>query len=365
MGVDPHLQNTTFSDRARCLISFAARVRTGWFGRGKQVQANTVASAITAVGQKIALDTNTNPTKLTGTDKFIPALQEILDSYRNADPPTEKKLPVEADVPELLFDMGYGSNGTVLGKTVGDLTLIAFYYLLRVGEYTTKGSRNESKRTVQFKLEDITFFDRNERGQLRCLPRDATFDLLLGAEGATLKLDNQKNGWKGVCVYQQHNGDPVKCPVRALARRVIHLRTHNATGKDFLSAYWTEDGTRRNATADDISRHLKIAVRLLDYPTRKGIPIERVDTHSLRGGGANALALSGYSDTQIQKMGRWRGVTFKEYIREELANYSDGMSTAMKTKFNFMNIAGNAYRDSTDTVLRMEYNTEFITATAE
>ena len=54
-----------------------------------------------------------------GTDKFIPALQEILDSYRNADPPTEKKLPVEADVPELLFDMGYGSNGTVLGNLVG------------------------------------------------------------------------------------------------------------------------------------------------------------------------------------------------------------------------------------------------------
>ena len=152
--------------------------------------------------------------------------------------------------------------------------------------------------------------------------------------------------------------------MRALARRVIHLRTHNASGKEFLSAYWTEDGTRCNATAEDISRHLKIAVGLLDYPTRKGIPIDRVDTHSLQGGGANALALLGYSDTQIQKMGHWRGATFKEYIREELANYSDGMSTAMKTKFNFMNIAGNAYTDVTDTVMTMDYNTEFIGATA-
>ncbi len=106
------------------------------------------------------------------------------------DPPTEKKLPVEADVPELLFDMGYGPNGTTLGQAVGNLSLIAFYYLLRVGEYTVKGSRNESKRTVQFKLEDITFFGRNALGQLWCLPRDAPFDLLLTAEGATLKLDN-------------------------------------------------------------------------------------------------------------------------------------------------------------------------------
>jgi hypothetical protein len=63
-------------------------------------------------------------------------------------------------------------------------------------------------------------------------------------------------------------------------------------------------------------------------------------------------------------MGRWRGATFKEYIREELANYSDGMSTAMKTKFNFMNVSGNAFRDITDTVMSMEYNTEFNVAAA-
>ncbi len=42
------------------------------------------------------------------------------------------------------------------------------------------------------------------------------------------------------------------------------------------------------------------------------------------------MALSGYSDTQIQKMGRWKGATFKEYIREELECYSAGMSLHMK-----------------------------------
>jgi hypothetical protein len=97
----------------------------------------------------------------------------------------EKKLPIEADVPELLFDMGYGPNGSTLGQAVGDLSLITFYYLLRVGEHTVKGSRNKSKRMVQFKLEDITFFGRNALGQLRCLPWDAPFDVLLNAEGAT------------------------------------------------------------------------------------------------------------------------------------------------------------------------------------
>ena len=71
---------------------------------------------------------------------------------------------------------------------------------------------------------------------------------------------------------------------------------------------------------------LKAAATVLEYSTAKGIPIDRIDTHSFRSGGANALSLSGYSDTQIQKMGRWRGATFKEYIREELACFSEGMS---------------------------------------
>jgi hypothetical protein len=141
------------------------------------------------------------------------------------------------------------------------------------------------------------------------------------------------------------------------------MHTHNAVGTDYLLAYFA-DGVRRDVNAEDISKHLKLAAGLLNYPTSKGIPIDRVDTHSLRGGGANALAFSGYSDTQIQKMGRWRGATFKEYIREELANYSNVMSTAMKTTFNFMNIAGNAFQDITDTVLSMDYNTNFAPAAA-
>ncbi len=96
-------------------------------------------------------------------------------------------------------------------------------------------------------------------------------------------------------------------------------------------------------TAEHISRALKSAATELQYPTNKGIPITMFNTHSLCSGGANALALAGYSDTQIQKMGRWRGATFKEYIREELACYVHNMSQDMKRKFNFVNIAGNVF----------------------
>jgi len=92
--------------------------------------------------------------------------------------------------------------------------MIAFYYLLRIGEYTTKGTCNNSKQTEEFKMGDITFFAHDKQGNLRCIPRDATADLIAAVDGTTMKLDNQKNGWKGVCVYQEANGDPLDCPVR-------------------------------------------------------------------------------------------------------------------------------------------------------
>ena len=66
---------------------------------------------------------------------------------RKEDPPTSKKLPVEVDVPEEVAKLGASPDASEHTRTVGDLSLIAFYFLLRVGEYTVKGTRNESKQT--------------------------------------------------------------------------------------------------------------------------------------------------------------------------------------------------------------------------
>jgi hypothetical protein len=52
-------------------------------------------------------------------------------------------------------------------------------------------------------------------------------------------------------------------------------------------------------------------------------------------------------------MGRWRGATFKEYIREELACYARNMSRDMKRKFKFVNIAGNAFTEIPHTELHV------------
>jgi hypothetical protein len=54
----------------------------------------------------------------------------MIEGYNKQDPPTKKMLPVKVNVPELLVEMGYGKSGATHAKAIGDLSLIAFYYLL-------------------------------------------------------------------------------------------------------------------------------------------------------------------------------------------------------------------------------------------
>ena len=55
-----------------------------------------------------------------------------------SDSPVEKKFPVEVDVPKKMSDWDRIKGTTILVQAIGDLALIAFYFLLRVGEYTIK-----------------------------------------------------------------------------------------------------------------------------------------------------------------------------------------------------------------------------------
>jgi hypothetical protein len=218
-----------------------------------------------SIGQTITLASGTNPVKTLGSNKFLTRLQQTLDGWRRKDPPTTKKLPVKSDVPKFLVNKSGHRLATALDHAVADLTTIAFYYLLRIGEYTVKGTGNKTKRTVQFKMEDVTFFKEDKHGCIMCLSRNAPIANILSADEATLKLDNQKNGHKGVCVYQQTTGNPIHCPVHALGRQYQHLRENIATNNTFICTYWMDEQAY-NVTDNNISKALKWAAATLQYP---------------------------------------------------------------------------------------------------
>ena len=117
-----------------------------------------------------------------------------------------------------------------------------------MGEYTQKSKKSNS-RTVQFRLSDIAF----KNGDT-IIPPSAPPSHFPQATAATLRLSNQKNGIRGSLIHRSAcpNGDPY-CPVRALARRYLHLRDNNAIPFDLLSAFWDHMG-QTHVTDEDMRK---------------------------------------------------------------------------------------------------------------
>ncbi len=79
----------------------------------------------------------------------------MIEGMRRADPPPIPQLAIPVEVVEAFFRFAQ-SQPSIRVKTIADLAIIAFYYLLRVGEYTkTKythinGQKVKASRTIQF-----------------------------------------------------------------------------------------------------------------------------------------------------------------------------------------------------------------------
>ena len=89
--------------------------------------------------------------------------------------------------------------------------------------------------------------------------------------------------------------------MKAVAHHMMHIRKHTTNPSTLLSAYW-ENGIQGNMTDANMSTATKWSAEQLEYPSKKGIFICEIDTHSYRIGGENALHLNGYADREIQKM---------------------------------------------------------------
>ena len=84
--------------------------------------------------------------------------------------------------------------------------------------------------------------------------------------------------------------------------KTSHILVHTSDGTTRLCAYWDSVG-RGNVMDRDMSFHMKFVAAKLGYPSRN-IPLDRIDTHSNRAGGACTMKLAGFDDESIGKMGR-------------------------------------------------------------
>ena len=62
LGVDPTLEpeTTSFQTKINTIMGFIGRVKSGWYGHGRQVENGTVTTALTAVGQALSVNDRCN-----------------------------------------------------------------------------------------------------------------------------------------------------------------------------------------------------------------------------------------------------------------------------------------------------------------
>ena len=259
-------------------------------------------------------------------------MARALEGWRRRDPPAVPQLAVPVAVPNFIYASSRRSKA--LKKATGELALIAFYYLLRVGEYTAaRSSSPTAKRTINFRIGDVGFF---KNGHI--LPRSSPLHILRSADACTLKLSNQKNGRMGQTIHHSALKRSPLCPVRALAERVHHVLSHGGTTANLLCDYFDTDKKWYRVTSKHLITTIRSATEKLGLKSR-GIDPDLVGVHSLRAGGAMALKLRGQSDTTIQKVGRWSSTTFLQYIHNQIAHLSVDLSEYMSEPLPFTNIA--------------------------
>jgi len=253
--------------------------------------------------------------------------QDLYKRYKDEDPPPRSQHAVPNTT--IRWTAAFFSAGSQRQQTGAALIVLAYFFLLRVGEYTPTRNTSRKKRTIPLRKGDVTLLRNNQP-----MDREAPLAELLTATGCTICLENQKNGHKDETIFHEATPDPIMCPVKAMALLLDKLRGRPADTP--LGTFFEGNRSRRVNAADTLAmiRHGAIG----DNLEAEGYDLSRIGTHSIRASGAVRLKLAGYNDTTIKKLGRWSSDTFLQYIQPHIAPLTEGCAARMAEPLRYLNV---------------------------
>jgi hypothetical protein len=230
------------------LMAFAARVRAGAFGKGRQVGCQAIATALRHVSQAFVLASFADPRSGDTGPKLGLAFTRLYHNYKNEDPAPRPQLALPVSVFEDIV-RHEGTSVNPKDRTAADLVVIAFFFLLRVGECTPP-SGNRRTRTTQIRRKDMQFWKRQPNGTTSRLSHLSTLDVLLQAGAVTITIDNQTNGQRDATLH--HDALPTNplCPVQACARHFVQARTSDPMNPNALISLY---GPHQHVSAKHIT----------------------------------------------------------------------------------------------------------------
>jgi hypothetical protein len=237
-------------------------------------------------------------------------LQRQLRGYSRADPPPNRVKPIPIQILQHVMALAALASAAHGTKAIADMICLAFFFLLRPGEYT--GTPSE---TTPFTLQDVQCWIGHQRYLATTIPvADLTRVTFV-----TLTCTTQKNGVRGEVIGLGRSGNPHLCPVAALTRRIAHLRNHNAPVHVPLASYYTTDNAPQPSLIKPapITTALRASTAIIG-PSVGFLPAD-VSARSLRATGAMELLCAHVDTDVIRLLGRWRSDEMLRYFHVQAA----------------------------------------------
>ena len=241
-----------------------------------------------------------------------------LRSYGKADPPSTRVRPVPIQLIHAVFAEAQ-RLASPESICLGYMAYVAFFYLMRPGEYCISGDEPHP-----FRLRDVRLWI----GTRQLDPCRAPFAILRRATFSGLVFTDQKNCVRGELIGHGRSGALYACPVRALVELVIRLRTAGGSPTTPLCSFRPRGSTiLHHLTAEAFTEALRAQARICGETF--GVKPSDISARSFRNAGAMALLCAGIDCDRIGLVGRWKSGAMLRYLLVQAKPVMRGFAPAM------------------------------------
>lgn len=212
-------------------------------------------------------------------------IKKMLQGFLKVKPSSDSRLPITPNIlKSFLLALEHTTSSFFTKCLLRAMFLVAFCAFLRIGEITkTSGS------TQHFILfGNVTIKSDAQYGEYI----EITIPHFKHAKSSTSTIR-----------LQQNNTDSNLCPHKSLMQ-YLRIRKHDSPSQPLFSFM---DGVP--VSRQFFTDQLRLALSFCN------LNLHHYQTHSFRIGAATTAAARGFSELQIQHMGRWKSNAFKKYIR--------------------------------------------------
>jgi hypothetical protein len=314
-NIDPFIR--TWNYPIPVLQVFGQRYRDGCIAPSRKcVRSQTVEDALRAFGQTFARLGASDVRKDFSVEIDF-RIRRQLRAYKKEDSPPSRVKPISIIIIGYILDLAYGAERKDDEQAIADMIAIAFFFLLRPGEYT--GTTTDD---AYFCMQDVSLYIHQRRLDTMLV----TYTELDSATSVAYTFTTQKNGTRGEKMIHSRSGNALCCPVWASIRSIKHLRMHIAKSTAPIASYYK--GVRRVAIkARDVTDTLRSAMKANVH--RTGVHAHEISARSIRAGGAMALLCGNVDFDLIQILGRWHSDAMIRYFHMQAQPVMQNFASTM------------------------------------